>query len=159
MRIHWIALLLLGLPGCRDHTPTPHPTAAEKQNSQSERRMSISERPDEIEQTDTSPRKLAISKFHDGDWVRLGVLSFDERNQATLSFEGSGPMYDQLEQDWYTISDEPELLWKRSVPHEKDGETVTRSEGVKVRPDDERYIYAVFNTLERSYGYRVKFGK
>ena len=28
-----------------------------------------------------------------------------------------------------------------------------------VRPDDERYIYAVFNTLERSYGYRVKFDK
>ena len=109
--------------------------------------------------TDDTPRTLSISKFQDGDWVRLGVLEFDDKNQGTLSFEGSGPVYDQLEQDWYAISDEPELLWKKSVPHEQDGETVTRSEAAMVGPDNEQYIYAVFNTLERSYGYKVKFGK
>ena len=74
--------------------------------------------------TETTPRILTISKYKDGDWVRLGALNFDDKNQATLTFEGSGPIYDQLEQDWYTISDEPELLWKRSVPKEQNGETV-----------------------------------
>ena len=105
--------------------------------------------------TETGRRTLIITKYKDGDWVRLGKLKFDDKNQGTLSFEGSGPIYDQLEQDWYAIADEPELLWKRSVPHEQDGETVMRAEGVMVRPTDELYIYAVYDTLERSYGYRV----
>jgi hypothetical protein len=108
--------------------------------------------------TEAGHRKLTISRYNEGDWVRLGMLEFDESNrEATLTTEGSGPLVDQLEQDWYAIEDESELMWKRSVPHEENGELILRAEGVLVRPGDERYIYAVFNTLERRYGYRVGF--
>jgi hypothetical protein len=155
-RIRWIALLLLGLSGCADDNPAPRRKSAEQNNSQSERRMRLSDRPDEIELNKTGSRKLAISRFHDGDWVQLGVLEFDGSNRATLTYESSGPLADQLEQDWYAIDDKPELLWKKSVPQEVDGGTVFRTEGVMVRREDEAYIYAVFNTLERSYGYRVR---
>jgi hypothetical protein len=108
--------------------------------------------------TEAGHKKLTISRYNEGVWVRLGVLEFDDSNrEATLTTEGSGPLVDQLEQDWYAIEDESELLWKKSVPYEEDGEIVVRSEGDMVRPGDESYIYAVFSTLERGYGYRVGF--
>jgi len=159
IRSRWTAFVVLGLSGCSAGTAPPPIMPADQPATQSERPKAPSDSLKELKMTETAPKTLTISKFKDGDWVQLGVLDFDDKNQGTLSFSGSGPIYDQLEQDWYAISDEPELLWKRSVPREEDGETVMRAAAAMVRPDDERYIYAVFNTLERSYGYRVAFGK
>jgi hypothetical protein len=155
----WPAALVVGLSGCAADTPRQVAQPVSQEDSQQGRPKGQSDVHEELEMTtEDGHRKLSISRYSDGDWVRLGVLEFDNSNrQATLTTEGSGPLVNQLEQDWYAIEDESELMWKRSVPHEKDGEVIMRSEAVMVRPGDERYIYAVFNTLERSYGYRIGF--
>lgn len=109
---------------------------------------------------DAAPRKLVISKANEADrLVRIGLLEFDDANQATLSTEDSGQDASQLMQDWYAIAEQDELMWKTTVPGEVDGEVVMKRVAEMVRPDDENYIYAVYDTLSRSYGYSVDFGK
>ena len=101
-------------------------------------------------------RKLVLSKNNEsGNPVRVGTLYFDESNRAALETEGTGPAVEQLKRDWEEVSKQNKLIWKKSVPDEIDGRTVTRIVGEEVAPGDENYIYAVLNTLERKYGYTV----
>jgi hypothetical protein len=101
-------------------------------------------------------RRLIVSKPSDtGRPARLGTLDFDDANRATLSLEASGPDATELQRVWQEVSNQGELIWKQSRPDVIDGETVMRLVGVRAKPGDNKYIYAVLNTLERKYGYVV----
>lgn len=115
-----------------------------------------------MEPSDTSstPRRLIISKTNSaGRPVQIGTLSFDPTHHATLSTEGGGPAVAELKAAWAEISKAKELIWKQSRPGEVGGEKVTRVVGEKVKPGDDVYIYAVLDTLERKYGFRVDLAK
>lgn len=103
--------------------------------------------------------KIILSKpDENGQPVYLGYLQF-ESNRATLITEGANPEVEKLKADWEEVSNLKELMWKQSVPDEIDGKTVHRVVGQTVRPGDEDYIYAVFNTMERLYGYRAELAE
>jgi hypothetical protein len=158
----WQSAVLLAfcLSGCADYTTSPPAELSHHRESKREPRIvsDIHSSDKELEMSDEIPRKLIVSKSTEEDLlVRLGVVSFDESNRATLSTEGSGPEVDQLKQDWQEVTNSSELMWKKSVPGEVDGEKVWRIVAETVRPGDEHYIYAVLNTLERMYGYRVDY--
>lgn len=107
-----------------------------------------------------SDRLLVVSKqVDDGQPERVGVLTFNEQNQPSLSTEGKGPIVEQFKRDWAEISSQGELIWKTSEPDTKDGEPIMRVVGEKVRPGDENYIYGVLNTLQRKYGYDVELSE
>ena len=100
-------------------------------------------------------KKLILSKRNGSDqFVRLGMLQFDDTNHASLATEGAGAAVDKLRQDWSEVSQRGELTWKMSVPGEEAGDV--RIVGETVRPGEEDYIYAVLNTMERSYGYKAE---
>jgi hypothetical protein len=103
---------------------------------------------------DATNGSLIVSKpTNTGRLARLGTLAFDASNHATLSLEGSGPDALELQRVWEEIAKMGELTWKQSRPDEIGGEKVMRIVGVKAKPGDDTYIYAVLNTLERKYGY------
>lgn len=109
------------------------------------------------ENTEVADSKIVLYKSEEnGQYVYLGYLQFDESNRATLITEDSTPEVEQLKQDWAEVSGRSELMWKKSVPGEVDGRSVMRIIGEDVKPGDDDYIYAVFNTMERSYGYRAQ---
>src|SRR5689334_2993848 len=95
----WTALVLLGVSGCTAGTAPPTAKPSGQSATQTKQPKAPSSSRQELKMTEDTPRTLSISKFQDGNWVRLGVLDFDGKNEGTLSFEGSGPLYDQLEQD------------------------------------------------------------
>lgn len=103
----------------------------------------------------THPRLIVSLEDEANDRVRLGTLDFDESNRATLSTEGSGPAVEELKQAWQEIAALPELMWKQSRPDEIEGQPVIRIVGVEAKPGDDNYLYAVLDTLQRSYGYVV----
>jgi len=108
----------------------------------------------------TTKKQLIVSKENDAqELVRLGTIQFDASNHASLSTETTGPDVEELQRAWGEIAKTGELTWKQSRPDTVDGETVTRIVGVKAKPGDEAYIYAVMNTLERKYGYTVDIAK
>jgi len=109
------------------------------------------------ETSEVADSKIVLYKpDENGQYVYLGYLQFDETHHATLVAEGSSPEIEQLQKDWAEVSSRTELMWKKSVPGEVDGRSVTRIIGEDVKPGEADYIYAVFNTLERSYGYRAQ---
>jgi hypothetical protein len=109
-------------------------------------------------QQDAAPRKLIVSKTNTtGQAVRIGSLTFDESNRGTLATEGSGPAVEALKSAWQEIQKEPKLYWTQSVPGEFRGEKVMMNMDVEVPRDDPRYVYAVLDTLERKYAFRVDF--
>jgi hypothetical protein len=106
--------------------------------------------------TNVATGQLIVSKpTNTGQLARLGTLNFDESNHATLSLDDAGPAAEELKMVWQEISSRNELTWKHSQPDEIDGATVMRIVGETAKPGDFAYIYAVMNTLERKYGYRV----
>ena len=108
----------------------------------------------------TTKKQLIVSKEDDAEeMIRLGTIDFDATNHAKLSTEGAGPDVEELKGAWAEISQAGELTWKQSRPDTVDGESVTRIVGVKAKPGDEQYIYAVLNTLERKYGYTVDIAR
>jgi hypothetical protein len=105
---------------------------------------------------DANTRRVIVSMPDETEeLVRLGTLTFDAANRATLSTEGSGPAVEELQQAWQEVSQESELIWKQTRPQVIDGHEVTQILGVPSKPGDANYIYAVMNTLERKYGYMV----
>ena len=103
-----------------------------------------------------APGQLIVSKLaNTGQPTRLGTLNFDESNQATLSLDDAGPAAAEFNEVWQELSRMKELTWKHSQPDEIDGVAIMRIVGETAKPGDFAYIYAVMNTLERKYGYRV----
>jgi hypothetical protein len=151
-----MACLLCGLTGCRAQADRELDKAPAAAPTQSDVSATTNTDQREEENGQVTHRKLIISKTDDtGVSVRLGELQFDEANQPTLSTDASGAAADQLTRDWEELRGRGELIWKTSVPDTVEGEEVTRIVGQKVRLGDKDYIYAVMNTLERSYGYEV----
>ena len=113
------------------------------------------------QQTTNSPNKrLVVSKKNNaGRLVQLGTVNFDTSKRATLSSEGSGPDVDALKKIWEEISKLGKLTWTQSRPDQIGGEKVTKIVDVEARPGDDKYIYAVLDTLERKYGYTVDIAK
>ena len=108
----------------------------------------------------TTNKQLIVSKENDDEeTVRLGTINFDGSNHASLSTEGEASEVEELKQAWAEISKTGELIWKQSRPDTVEGQRVTRIVGVKAKPGDDAYIYAVMNTLERKYGFTVEIAK
>jgi hypothetical protein len=141
------ALLLAvgGLSSCRkatDSAPTAHAPAIDT-NPKPNTHMS--------KQTAKSPaQRLIVSKREVG---RIGTVNFDTSGRATLSTEGSGPEVDALKKAWAEISSQPKLSRIITVEEERNGKKITAIEEEEVAPGDENYIYAVFDTLSRKYGF------
>jgi hypothetical protein len=101
-------------------------------------------------------KHLVVSKKNEANEVfRIGKVSFDKSNQATLSIEESGSAAEELKKAWQEIVKSEELTWKQSRTEEVDGKRITRIVGEKAKPGEANYIYAVMNTLERKYGFTV----
>jgi hypothetical protein len=101
-------------------------------------------------------KHLVVSKRNEVNEVfRIGKVTFDKSNQATLSIEGSGPAAEELKKAWQEIVKFEELTWKQSRTEEVDGKRITRIVGERAKPGEANYIYAVMNTLERKYGFAV----
>jgi hypothetical protein len=155
-----ILLLAFGLSGCRSGQESE--ALARSGGARSAHRI---EDPAPVANTvqqmkTTTKKQLIVSKENDAEeMIRLGTIDFDGANQATLSTEGTGQEVEELKQAWAEISKTGDLTWKQSRPDTIDGESVTRIVGVKAKPGDEAYIYAVMNTLERKYGYTVDIAR
>jgi hypothetical protein len=100
----------------------------------------------------TAAQRLVVSKRDVG---RIGTIKFDTSNRATLSTEGSGPEVDALKKAWAEMSSRPKLSRVMTVVEERNGKKITAIEEEEVAPGDENYIYAVFDTLSRKYGFSV----
>jgi hypothetical protein len=101
-------------------------------------------------------KHLIVSKRNEANEVfRIGKVSFDKSNRATLSIEESGSVAEELKKAWQEIVKSEELTWKQSRTEEVDGKRITRIVGAKAKPGEANYIYAVMNTLERKYGFAV----
>jgi hypothetical protein len=155
-------LVALGLSGCSGNKISPTGNSAAQVESPASAQNSVDHNPSEKDKkmTQIATNKLIVSKRNEGGGsVELGTLTFDESNHATLATKGTGPDVEKLKQDWKEVSSKDELIWKKSIPGEVNGEKVIRIVGDKVHPGDDTYIYAVLNTLERSYGYTTDFAK
>jgi hypothetical protein len=156
------ALATLGLCGCPANTTSPPAKSASHVESQNKAPNVVENHPSEKDKkmSQVATNKLIVSKRNEGGGsVQLGTLDFDASNHATLATEGSGSEVEKLKRDWKEISGKDELIWKKSVPGEEGGEKIIRIVGEKVHPGDDAYVYAVLNTLERSYGYTVDFAQ
>lgn len=150
----WLACLM-GLTACEKPAPSdtsrtpPSPTA-----------LSTTMEPATTPATTTAPappQRLLVSRRRAG---QLGTITFDATSRATLQTEGTGPDVEELKQAWAEISAKESLDWVKSRPEKRsETETVMIIEKLEVRPGDPRYVYAVFDTLSRKYGFSVDFEK
>lgn len=110
----------------------------------------------------TMGKNLIVSKSLSGEnpniTTKIGTITFDTTNHATLSIEKTDGVAAEMTEDvagltaaWSDISKTPELVWKYNniIGEER------LIAGDTSRPGDENYIYAVKSTLERKYGFSV----
>jgi hypothetical protein len=110
--------------------------------------------------TNATVRRLIVSKPNNaGRLVRLGTVDFDASNRATLATEGSSPEVEELKRVWQEMSNMKKLTWVHSRPVTKGGSEVTQIVGEDASPGEEKYFYAVLDTLARKYGYTVDIAK
>ena len=148
-----LLILVCGLNGCADSDPSH--SATESSTEQIEKTEQVQNM--RKERMKMATQSLIVSKRDDSEQlVRIGELSFNDSNLATLATQGSGTEVEELQRAWEEVSKRQELIWKQSVPDEINGKRITRVIGEKLAPGDPNYIYAVLDTLERKYGYDVE---
>jgi hypothetical protein len=147
-------LLAFSLMGCHQ------PGASEsKIASPDTSKAGTSSKPDNVMNDSTekgSVQRLIVSRRNVG---RLGTVQFDKSNRATLTTEGTSPEVDALKKAWDELSKKPKLSRVITVIEERAGNKVTAIEEQEVKPGEENYIYAVFDTLSRKYGFSVEMAK
>jgi hypothetical protein len=106
----------------------------------------------------TSVTTLIVSKKN-GATERVGTLTFENGGEPALNVETTGPDGEALRKAWDETSAIDPLPMEETRPGETNGKTVTTFGTTLVPRDNEDYKWAVYDYLERKYGYQVDVQK
>jgi hypothetical protein len=99
-------------------------------------------------------KTFQIGLREDGEFVSLGVLTFDDVNAGALSGVQSGPQADRLAEALASIADKDVLSIEKSEPYvTSDGENVMGYFSVDVERSSDDFPDAVLRYLSKQYGF------
>ena len=100
---------------------------------------------------------LIISKQDDGGSQRIGTLAFADGAEPVLSVENEGSDAEALRKAWAETSAIDKLPMSHTESGENEsGKPVMRFGEVLVPRGDEEYKWAVYEYLDRTYGYEME---
>lgn len=103
---------------------------------------------------------LIVSKVDNGSTQRIGTITFSSDAEPVLSVEGEGKDAEALRQAWAETSAIDPLPMSHTESGESDsGKPVMRFGEALVPRGNPEYKWAVYDYLERNYGYEVKVDK
>jgi len=120
-----LVVVLSLTPGCRDSSTTAETNLQDKKMT-----------------------TLAISSMDNGTETRIGKLTFDDANNATLTIERSGPQADKLKKVWDEASKRGSLPMQWTERNKADDDVVTTRKSKEIPKSSDEYPNAVWSFLE-----------
>jgi hypothetical protein len=91
---------------------------------------------------------LAISAMDNGTETRIGKLTFDDANNATLTIERNGPQADRLKRVWDEASKRESLPMQWTERNKTEDDVVTTRKSKEIPKSSDEYPNAVWSYLE-----------